>query len=121
MRNTLLASLLIVPMTVTAAAATSNSVIDASASAPVIPAKIVYAPKADLTSALTQGFPNDAQVVLSFVVDADGEARNVKVISSDNPALNGPVMVAVSKYRFRAATQGSQVVPYQMNLAVVVH
>jgi len=124
MRRTLVTSLLLVPMALTAAAATSNSTNDASVSTtvsfPVIPAKIVYAPKADLTSVLPQSFPNDAQVILSIVVNEDGEARNVKVVSSDDPALNGPVMAAVSRYHFRAATQGNQVVPYHMNLAFVV-
>ena len=124
MRRTLVTSLLLVPMALTAAAATSNSTNDASVLTPVssavIPAKIVYAPKVDLTSAFTQEFPNDKKVVLSILVNQDGKARNVKVISSDDPALNGPVMAAVSRYHFRAATQGDQVVPYQMNLAVVV-
>ena len=124
MRRILIASLLLVPMTLTAAAATSKSSNDASATTPVIfpvvPAKIVYAPKADLTSALTEGFPHDEKVVVSFVVDTNGEARNVKVIGSDDPALNGPVVAAISKYHFRAATQGNQVVTYPMNLAVTV-
>jgi hypothetical protein len=111
-------------MALTAAAATSNSTIDAAVSTevnfPVIPAKIDYAPKADLTSVVTQGFANDEQVILSLVVNRDGKAHNVKVVSSDNPALNGPLMVAVSKYHFHAATEGSQTIPYHMNLAVMV-
>jgi hypothetical protein len=124
MRRTLVTSLLLIPVALTAAAATSNPANDASAltqvSFPVIPAQIVYAPKVDLTSVLTQGFPNDAQVSLSMVVNRDGKARNVKVVSSDDPALNGPVLAALSKYHFRAATQGNQVVPYNLNLDFVV-
>jgi outer membrane biosynthesis protein TonB len=124
MSRTLVTSLLLVPLALTAAAATSNSTNDASVSTevsfPVIPAKIVHAPKVDLTSIRTQEFPNDAQVSLSLVVNTDGKARNVKVVSSDDPALNGPVLAALSKYHFRAATQGSQVVPYNLNLDFVV-
>jgi TonB family protein len=124
MSRTLVTSLLLVPLALTAAAATSNSTNDASVSTqvsfPVIPAQIVHAPKVDLTYVHTQGFPNDAQVSLHFVVNTDGKARNVKVISSDDPALNGPVLAAVSKYHFRAATQGNQVVPYNLNLDFVV-
>jgi outer membrane biosynthesis protein TonB len=124
MRRTLVTSLLLVPLALTAAAATSTSTNDASVSTqvsfPVIPARIVSAPKVDLTSVLTQGFPNNAQVSLHVVVNTDGEARNVKVVSSDDPALNGPVLAALSKYRFRAATQGNQVVPYNLNLIFVV-
>ena len=124
MRRTLAVSLLLFPLTLTAAAATSTSTNDASVSTqvsfPVIPAQIVSAPKVDLTSVLTQGFPTDAQVSLSMVVNTDGKARSVKVVSSDDPALNGPVMAALSKYHFRAATQGNQVVPYNLNLDFVV-
>ena len=124
MSRTLVTSLLLVPLALTAAAATSNSTNDASVSTqdsfPVIPAQIVYAPNVDLTSVHTQEFPNDAQVILSIVVTEAGKARNVKVVSSDDPALNGPVLAAVSKYHFRAATQGNQVVPYNLNLDFVV-
>jgi len=124
MSRTLVTSLLLVPLALTAAAATSTPTNDASVSTqvsfPVIPAKIVHAPKVDLTSVHTQGFPNDAQVSLSMVVNTDGKARSVKVVSSDDPALNGPVLAAVSKYHFRAATQGNQVVPYNLNLDFVV-
>ena len=125
MRRTLVTSLLLVPLALTAAAATSTSTNDATVSTqvsfPVIPAKIVHAPNVDLTSVQTQGYPNDAQVILSLVVTEAGQARNVKVVSSDDPALNGPVLAAVSKYHFRAATQGNQVIPYKLNLDFVVH
>jgi hypothetical protein len=111
-------------MALTAAAATSNPTNDASVLTPdsysVTPAKILYAPKVDLTSVVTQGIPNNAHLTLSFVVSTDGAAHNVKVVSSTDPALNGPVMVAVSKYHFRAATQGDQAVPYLVKLAVAV-
>jgi hypothetical protein len=53
-------------------------------------------------------------------VDQNGKARDVRILDSDNPALNGPVEGAVRKYRFRPATLNDHAVPSVLDLVIDV-
>jgi len=86
----------------------------------VSPAVILYAPKVDFTSALSDGIPHSADVVLKLSVSETGKVQDLQVVHSEDPALNGPVLDAVRKYRFRPAMQDNRTIPTSMNLTVKV-
>jgi len=127
MRRSLKASVLLFTLLFTAAAVASQSTTDASSptqgdpgSTVSSPAQLVYSPKVDLTNELAHGIPNSAEITLNVSVDPNGQARNVQVLDSDDPALNGPVMAAVRKYRFLPATTDNQAVASDVTLFVRV-
>lgn len=84
------------------------------------PAQILYAPKADFTQ-VWGDVPHDAEVVLKLNVNEEGKAQGIKVVKSEDPALDGPVIDAVSKYKFRPARVDNQPVAAAMNLVIKVH
>lgn len=85
----------------------------------VQPAQIVNAPKPDFTND-SADVPHTALVVLKMNLNKKGEARDIKVIQSADPALNGPVTAAVRDLHFRPAMVDDQPVPIAMNLIVKV-
>jgi TonB family protein len=125
MRRIHKASVLLSTVLFSAAAVAAQTATDATAQSNpdmdgITPAQVVYAPKADLTASRLDGIPNEAKLVLSLVVDQQGKAEDVKVIDSEDPALNDPLIAAVRKYQFRPASQDNEPVPYPMNLTFVV-
>jgi TonB family protein len=127
MRRILEASLLLSTVLFTAGAVAGQTATDATASTGdnpdatgVIPAQVVYSAPVDLTTELAQGIPDSAEVVLKVNVDRNGMAHRVKVLDSDDPALNGPVEAAVRKYHFQPATLNDQAIPSELNLVVDV-
>ena len=125
MRRFFEASALLAIVLFSAAAVASSPATDASsnraqlARSVMTPAQILYAPKADFTQERGD-LPHHANVVLQLNVGENGKAEDIKVIKSDDPALDGPVTNAVSKYRFRPATVDNQPIEAQMNLVVRV-
>jgi hypothetical protein len=117
MRRILAASVLLVPVFVSAAALASQPVFDEAASTTsrpistgVNPAHVIYSPNIDLSPAAVGTLPVDATVVLTLNVDAKGLTHY----------LDGPVAAAVRQYRFRPATLDNQPVSAPMTLTVVV-
>jgi TonB family protein len=127
MRRILAASVLLVPVFVSAAALASQPVFDEAASTTsrpistgVNPAHVIYSPNIDLSPAAVGTLPVDATVVLTLNVDAKGLPTDVEVIKSPTHYLDGPVAAAVRQYRFRPATLDNQPVSAPMTLTVVV-
>jgi TonB family protein len=123
MRRILVASILLSPLFVTAAAVASTPASDASAptqvrplSTGVVPAKVITLTNIQVPATTT--IQNDAQVVLQLNVDEKGKAHDIEIIKSINPELDAPVVAAVRNFRFRAATLDNRAVPVSMNLTV---
>lgn len=128
MRRIVEASALLSTVLFATAAVASTPATDAAVSTQTRPArsmitsaKILHAPQADFTRELGNGVRPNAAVVLKLNVSEDGKARDIEVVKSDDPVLNGPVVEAVSKYQFRPARLDNQPVSIGMNLIVKVH
>jgi TonB family protein len=125
MRRILAASLIVAPFLLSAAANASQPGSDAVASprplsTGVIPARVLYTPRIDLTPAAAETLPPNAEVVLKLSVDADGQPQDVQVVKSPNHYLDEPVSAAIRQARFRAATLDHQPVATDLTLTVVV-
>lgn len=127
MRPTLLASLLLSPMLVTASAVASQPKSDAPAPAEyhrvstgvAVPA-IIDSTFRIPASALGETGAGSAKVVLSLNVDEKGNAKNVHVVKSANPELDARVVTAVLQSHFRPATLDHQPIAVDMDLTVSV-
>jgi phage terminase large subunit-like protein len=127
MRRILVASILLSPLFVTAAAVASQPVKDASAStqAPfistgVIPAKIVHSTDIELPTSLSATVPNDAPFVLKLSVDEKGAAKNIAVVKSINPNMDARVIEAVRQFRWQPAMLNQQAIPVDLTLTVLL-
>ncbi len=125
MRRILVASILLSPLFVSAAAVASKPASDATASTQVrpvstgvVPAKVVSL--IDVQVPATTTIQNDAQVVLQLNIDQKGKAHDIEVVQSLNPELDAPVVAAVRGFHFRAATLDNQAIPVTMSLTVRV-
>jgi TonB family protein len=65
-----------------------------------------------------QPIPGDAQVGVSFTVDAKGRPQNVQVTKSLNPLWDARVVDAVREFRYRPGTVSKQPVAVDMNLTI---
>ena len=124
MRPTLVASLLLSPMLLTASAIARTPKTDASATTPgrissgVIPPKMIDQNNFRIpANALGQG---NAQVELSLNVDEKGNAQNVRVVKPANPELDSKVVAAVLQSHFRPGTLNSHAIPVDLDLVVKV-
>jgi len=127
MRNTIIASLLLSPMLLTAAANASSPKDDATASTPshrvstgVTPPHIIHSAAVQLSSTPKDLVPNDAQVQLNLKVDEAGMPQDVEVVKSVNPIFDARVVEAVRKFRWSPATLDEQAIPLDLNLVVTV-
>jgi len=125
MRRILLATVLMSPLFLSAAALASQPLTDAatstrSLSTGVVPAQVISTPKIELNPAALETMPYQAEVVLKLNIDEKGLASNVQVLKSPTRYLDGPVADAVRQFRFRPATLDNQAVPTDMTLTVVV-
>jgi TonB family protein len=124
MRPTLVASLLLSPMLLTASAIARTPKTDAAATTPARVSTGVVAPK--ILNADNFHIPADvlgqgnAQVVLSLNVDEKGNAQNIRVVKSANPELDARVVSQVSQSHFRPGTLNDHAIPVDMNLVVKV-
>jgi TonB family protein len=125
MRHIFAASLLFSPLFFTAAAVASTPATDATVptatrtvSTGITPAKVLHS--ADVEFNDTSAIPNYAEVVLKLDVDKEGQARDIQVVKSINPALDEPVIQAVRKFRFAPAKLDNQAVDLPMDLTIVV-
>jgi hypothetical protein len=64
--------------------------------------------------------PKQVEVGISLNVDQKGNAQDVKVFKSVNPAIDARVIAAVQQFHFRPASLDNQVIPVNLNLTVVV-
>ena len=123
MRPTLVASLLLSPMLITASAfaiqpksdvpaATQDRRVSTGITAPKIESTDIQIP----ADALGPIALEEARVVLALNVDENGNPQNVRVVKSVNSDLDARVVAAVSKAHFRPATLDHQAIPIDVNL-----
>lgn len=126
MRQILASTLMLSSILFPAAASASTSADDASAPAPGLHVSTgVIAPiltdtiAIQLPDGLPKSFiPLNSTVGLSFTVDSNGQAENVKVVKSTNPYWDARVVDAIQKAHFRPGTLDHQTIPVDMNVTV---
>jgi hypothetical protein len=110
-----------------AAAQKSTTADDATAQTPPVRVSTgVTAPKLakNITVPMPEGIadafvPTDKQLELSFTVDTQGKAENVKVVKAVNPYWDARVVEEVERSHFKPAKLDNQPVPMDMNLVVI--
>ncbi len=128
MRHTLVASLLLLPSLVPAAALASQPADDPSTATPalrvstgVIGPFILDVPNVHLPpNTFDRVIPNDATVVLTLNVDEKGKAQDVQVVKSANKMLDERVIEAVRQTHFKPAKLDNEPVPVELTLTVDV-
>ncbi len=86
----------------------------------LLPVRIINAPNFDLNGNGIVVTPQASKIVLKLNVSERGKAQNILVVKSDNPALNGTLVDAVSRFQFRPAILDNRPIPVKMNLIVNV-
>jgi hypothetical protein len=128
MRQILTSTLMLSSIVLPAAAQTSSPADDATAPAPEVRVSTgVTAPKLakDITVTMPDGidkafFPADSDLELSFTVDTQGKAENVKVVKPVNPYWDARVVEEIERSHFKPAKLDNQAIPMDMNLVVSV-
>jgi hypothetical protein len=129
MRQMFLASLLLAPLALPAAAVASQPAIDASASTQLpqvstglSPVRVTHHPRKigvpDVS--LIDGFPTNAEVILKLKVNKRGQARDIRIVNTDDPYLDAPVIAAVHQFRWRPARLDHHAVTDGVKLIVLV-
>jgi len=126
MRPIIASTLMLSSLFLTAAANASTTADDATAPTPEVRVSTgVTAPK--LTEAISIAMPDgiskafipaDSKLQLSFTVDSQGKAENVKVTKSISPYWDARVVDAVQKSHFKPGKLNNQAIPVEMNLVV---
>jgi TonB family protein len=126
MRVNLVASLLLAPAILTAAAvastpAASDTSHSLRVSTGVTAPQVIETANVEVSpTALDTAYVNDARVVVNVLVGQDGKAQSVQIAKSYDKQLDEKVIAAVSKFRFAPATLDDQAVPMNLKLTVVV-
>jgi TonB family protein len=127
MRRILIASALLSPLALSAAAVASTPASDVTAttqvrpvSTGVKPAHVISSVNIQLPSTPDGSFVNRAEVVVHLNVDASGKPQDLEVVKTPSFALNAPVLEAVRQFRFEPATVNNQIVSQPLTLTVVV-
>jgi hypothetical protein len=121
--GTLMLSSIFLPVAAVSASTTAD---DAAAKTPDVRVSTgVTAPKLvkNISIPMPDGIANvfipaDSQLELSFTVDAQGQAENVKVTKSLTPYWDARVMDEIKRSHFTPAKLDNQAVPMDMNLIV---
>jgi TonB family protein len=125
MRHTLVASLLLTPMLIPAAAYASKPKADDTAPAQAIRVSTgvtvpeLLSPKT-VAASVAEEAPNNKKVVLSLQVDTTGKAEKILIVKSAGSDVDSRVLEAVRGFRFRPGTVSNQAVPENMKITVVV-
>ncbi|MGA2558687.1 MAG: TonB family protein [Terracidiphilus sp.] len=125
MRRIFIASALVSPLLLSAAAFAVPPVTDdvtnatsRALSTGVKPAHVIYSTNINFPADAV--IPTDAEFVLHMNVDPAGSPQDVEVVKSPNSGLDAPVAAAVRKFRFSPATLDKQPVAAEMTLTVFV-
>jgi TonB family protein len=125
MRRILVASLLLTPMLLPAAAVASKPKADDTAPTQGIRVSTgvtvpeLISPK-NVDPAVAAMAPGNRKVELSLQVNEQGKAENVQIVKSAGADVDSRVLEAVRGFRFRPGTVSNQAVPEPMHLTVVV-
>ena len=125
MRRTFIASLLLSPLFLSAAALATPPATDDATSTPtrphstgVKPAHVLYAQNVAVP---TFAFvPHNAEFVVHLNVDENGKPQDVQIVKSASSDLDAPVADAVRQFLFRPTTLDNQPVATHMTLTVMV-
>jgi hypothetical protein len=125
MRQILASTLMLSSIILPAAAQSSSTADDATAPTPARVSTGVTAPKLGKDFALTMPdgidkafVSTDSQLELSFTVDTQGKAENVKVVKPVNPYWDARVVEEVERSHFKPAKLDNQAIPMEMDLVV---
>lgn len=125
MRNLLVASLLLTPMLIPAAALASKPKADDTAPTQGVRVSTgvtgpeLLSPKS-VDASIAAKAPGDKKVVVSLQVDENGKAKNVLIVKSAGANNDSRVLEAVRGFRFRPGTVSNQAFPENMKITVVV-
>jgi hypothetical protein len=109
-----------------AAAQSSKPADDATAQTPaarvstgITPPKLAKPITVPMPEGIASAFvPSDQELELSFTVDTQGKAENVKVVKPVNPYWDARIVEEIERSHFKPATLDNQAVPMDMNLIV---
>jgi TonB family protein len=122
MRRILIASALLSPLFLSAAAnaapPVTNPTTARSLSTGVKPARVISS--TNITIPASAIVPNNAEFIVRLSVSQDGSAQDVQVIKSAGVGLDATVAAAVRQFRFSPATLDDQPVATDMTLNVFV-
>ena len=130
MRSMLVVSLLLVPLAFATTAVASQPAIDAVTSIQhspvttgVTPVQLVHRARhirvpSDQNIA---SFPEFAMVHLRLNVTRDGNARDIRVVSSDDPILDPYAIAAAYRFRWRPARLDHHTISSPVNLTLMVN
>ena len=129
MRQMFSASLLLALLAIPTAAVASVPAIDASnlnavndVSTGVTPVKIARFTRHIMVPSTSMiEFPSDAMVRLRLRVNQHGRTMDARIINSDDPYLNKPVLAAVRKMRWDPARLDHHAISDGVNLTVMVN
>lgn len=125
MRRTIISTALFSSMLFTAAAYASPP--PGQTSAPTFPVSTGITPP-EVLNTLNIKFPDQntrpvpagTQISLSYVVDENGQPRNIQVVHGYDLVWNARAAEAVSKLRYRPASLDNQPIPMGMNLIITL-
>jgi len=129
MRSMLLASFLLALIALPAAAVASQPATDATSSlrnlpvsSGVIEPRMVHYEKTipAHTTQLFDQLGGRAKVVLELHVNKAGKAHSVRVIQSDDPTLNAPIVAAVRQAHWQPGRLDERAIPFNVHLTVKV-
>ena len=83
----------------------------------VVPPVAIYTPDPQFSEEAREAKAS-GKVVVSLVVDRDGQPQNVHVIRGAGMGLDEKAVEAVQQYRFKPATQDGKPVPVYLNIEV---
>lgn len=125
MRRIFIASALVSPLFLSAAAFAVPPVTDAATSTTqralstgVKPAHVISSTNIAVPAATV--LPTNAEFVVHLNVDPSGKPQDVQVVKSASVDLDAPVAAAVRQFRFSPATLDKQPVTAEMTLTVFV-
>jgi TonB family protein len=126
MRHILASTLLLSSVLFPVAANARTTADDASAPTPgvrvstgLIAPTLVEPISIQVPDGLNKSFaPLNTTIGLSFTVDSQGHAQNVKVVKASNPFWDARVVEAIQNSQFRPGKLDEQAVPVDMNVTV---
>jgi hypothetical protein len=68
------------------------------------------------TGAMIRGIP-----IVEAVIDATGAVRDVHMVKPVHPCVDGPMVEAVKRWKFRPGTVNGEPVPVVFNLSMSIH